>query len=130
MSENETQADQAEPSASPNLIPPEFSAMGQKRLDELVAAQTHQFEKLAEIGRNWFERMQSEAALASELATKLTAARSVPEVATAYQEWGTRQMERAAEDAKRVFSEAQKLAESGAQLLSKSLQTNGQGKSV
>ena len=73
--------------------------------------------------------MQSEAALASELATKLTAVRSIPEVATAYQEWATRHMEMAAEDAKRIFTDAQKLAESGTQLLSKGLRPGGPGSS-
>ena len=125
MAENETHADKAEQSGTPNLIPPEVAAMGKKRLDELVEAQTQQLAKLQEISQNWFERMQSETALASELATKLTAARSIPEVAAAYQEWATRHMERAADDAKRSFADAQKLAESGAQFLSKGLRPNG-----
>ena len=129
MGENETQADKVEQPGTPNLIPPEFAAMGKKRLDELATVQTQQFEKLREISQNWFGRMQSEAALASELATKLTAARSVPEVATAYQEWATRHMEMAAEDAKRIFTDAQKLAESGTQLLSKGLRPGGPGSS-
>ncbi len=132
MAEQETQADKAQQPGTPNLIsliPPEFAAMGKKRLDELFAAQTQQFEKLQEISQNWFNRMQSETTLASELAIKLTAARSVPEVATAYQEWATRHMERAAEDAKGIFAGAQKLAESGAQLLAKGLRPNGPGSS-
>jgi hypothetical protein len=122
MAENETQSDTA---GTPNPIPTEFAAIGKKRIDELVAAQTEQFEKLRDISRNWLDRIQSETRLASELATKLTAVRSVPEVATAYQEWATRHMEMAAEDAKRIFIDAQKLAESGAQFLSKGLRTNG-----
>lgn len=127
MSENEIHAGKTEQSGTPNPIPPEFAAMGKQRLDELVAAQTQQFEKLREIGRNCFDRMQSEAALASELAVKLTAVRSIPDVATAYQEWATRHMEMAAEDAKRIFADAQKLAETGRQLLSTSLRPNGHG---
>jgi hypothetical protein len=127
MAENETQSDKTEQSETPNLIPPELAAMGKTRLDELVAVQAQQLEKLREISRNWFDRMQSEAALAAELATKLTAVRSVPEVATAYQEWVTRHMEIAAEDAKRIFADAQKLAETGAQLLSKGLRPNDHG---
>jgi hypothetical protein len=55
--------------------------------------------------------MQSQAKLGSEFVAKLTAARSIPEVATAYQEWASRQMEMAAEDAKRIFADGQKLAE-------------------
>jgi hypothetical protein len=62
--------------------------------------------------------MQSQAKLGSEFVAKLTAARSIPEVATAYQEWASRQMEMAAEDAKRIFADGQKLAETGARLLS------------
>jgi hypothetical protein len=129
MVENETQAGMAEQSGTPNLIPPEFAAMGKQRLDELVAVQTQQFEKLREISRYWFDRIQSEAALTSELASKLTAVRSIPEVATAYREWATRHMEIAAEDAKRIFADAQELAETGTQLLSKGLRTNGHGNS-
>ncbi len=95
MAKQEALADKAQQSETPNLIPPEFAAMGKKRLDELFAAQAQQFEKLQEISQSWFNRMQSETTLASELAIKLTAARSVPEVATAYQEWATRHLERA-----------------------------------
>ncbi len=69
--------------------------------------------------------MQSHAKLGSEFVTKLTAARSMPEVATAYQEWASRQMEMATEDAKRIFADGQKLAETGARLLSNGWRPNG-----
>ena len=59
------------------------------------------------------DRMQSEATMASEFSTKLTAARSIPEVATVYQKWATRRMEMAAEDAKRLFADSQKLHRDG-----------------
>ncbi len=63
--------------------------------------------------------MQSEAALAAELSARLTEARSLPDVATAYQEWATRHMEAAAEDSKRVMAAIQELAETGRELLTK-----------
>jgi hypothetical protein len=129
MTQNETQADMAKGSTS-NLIPPQFAAMGKKRLEDFVAMQAEQMEKLQEMNRSWLERMQSEATLASEFAAKLTAARSVPEVAAAYQEWATRHMEMAAEDGKRIFADAQKLAETGARLLSGGWQPNGHGGST
>jgi hypothetical protein len=129
MANDETHVDSVEQSGTPGMVPPELAAMGRKRLDELAAAQAQQLEKLRELNRNWFDRMQSEAAMASELAGKLTAARSVPEVATAYQDWATQHMERAAEDAKHILAEAQKLAESGVQLLSRGFQGNGHGAS-
>ena len=99
--------------------------MGKKRLDELVAKQTEQLEKLQEVNRNWIDRIQSQAKLGSEFVAKLTAARSIPEVATAYQEWASRQMEMATEDAKRIFADGQKLAETGARLLSNGWRSNG-----
>jgi hypothetical protein len=126
MAQNESQTNKAKEPPS-NLIPPEFAAMGKKRLEELVAIQTEQLEKLQEVSRNWFDRIQSEAKLASEFTAKLTAARSIPEVATAYQEWAQRHMEMAAEDAKRIFADGQKLAETGVRLLSNGWKPNGKG---
>ena len=65
--------------------------------------------------------MKSEATLASEFANKLTAARSIPETATAYQKWASQRMEMAAEDAKHLLADSQKFAETGARLLSSGL---------
>jgi len=123
MAQRETQVDKAKESPS-NLIPTEFAAMGKKRLEEFVAIQTEQLTKLQEVNRHWIDRMQSEATLASEFAAKLTVARSMPEVATVYQDWATRHMEMAAEDTKRIFDDGQKLAETGARLLSSGWQPN------
>jgi hypothetical protein len=111
MAETETQDDKPAKGASPNPVQPEFAASGNNRLDELFAAQTRQLEKLREVSKNWSDRARWEAALASELSIKLMAARSAPEVANAYQEWAIPHMERAAEDAKRILTDAQKLAE-------------------
>ncbi len=126
MAQNESEANEAKESPA-TFIPSDLSAMGKKHLEELVAIQTEQLGKLQDMNRTWFDRMQSEANLASEFAAKLTAARSMPEVATAYQEWAQRHMEMAAEDAKRIFADSQKLAETGARLLSNGWRPNGHG---
>ena len=97
------------------------------RLDALFAAQTRQLEKLQQISENWFDRARWEASRASELTIKLIAARSSPEVAKAYREWATSYMERAAEDAKRILTNAQRLAESGRQFFSEAVRRNGHG---
>ena len=100
---------------------------GKKRLEKLAEIQKQQLGIVQEINRHWIDRMQSEAKLASEFATKLTSARSMPEVAMAYQEWTSRHLDMATEDAKRIVADSQKLVETGARLLSNSWLTNGQG---
>ena len=91
--------------------------MGKQRVDQLVAMQTELFEKLQEIYQNWFERLQSEAALASEFTNKLTAARSIPETATVCQDWAKRRFEMSAEDAKRLVADGQKVFQTGTNML-------------
>ena len=125
MAQKESYSERTEKSMLPNLMSAEFAAVGKKRIEEFGKAQTEFVDKLRETNRQWFERMQSEATLASEFAARLTAARSIPEVATAYQEWANRQMEMAAEDAKRVFADSQKLVEAGVHFLSNGWLSNG-----
>ncbi len=127
MAQKEAHTERTEKSSLPNLIPAEFAAMGKKRFDELVAMQTERLEKLQEANRNWFDRMQAEVTLASDFAAKLTSAHSIPGAATAYQEWASRHMEMAAEDAKRIFADCQTLAETGARLLLNGWRPNGGG---
>jgi hypothetical protein len=62
--------------------------------------------------------MQSEANLASEFASKLTTARSIPDAMTACQEWSSRRFEMMAEDGKHLFADTQKFIEAGARLVS------------
>ncbi len=110
---------QAERPAQADPASPEFVTGQSARLEELVAIQTQQLERLREIGGNWLARMQSEVSLASELSARLAAARTLPDVASAYQDWITRHMEAAAEDGKRIMAAAQTLADAGAGFLSR-----------
>lgn len=125
MSQKESHSARMEKSTPPDLMSAEFAAVGKKRIEDFGKAQTEFVDKLQETNRQWFERIQSEATLASEFAARLTAARSIPEVATAYQEWASRRMGMAAEDAKRVFADSQKLVEAGAHFLSNGWLSNG-----
>ncbi len=123
MAQKETE--RTEKSSLLNLMPADVAAIGKKRLDELIAMQAEQLEKLQEVNRNWFDRIEAEATLMSEFAAKMTAARALPEVAAACQEWTSRHMEMAAEDAKRIVADGQKLAETGARLLFSGWRPNG-----
>ena len=58
----------------PNLVRPEVAAMGKERVDEFVKVQKELLEKLQEMNRQWFGRLQSEVNVASEFASKLVAA--------------------------------------------------------
>jgi Phasin protein len=132
MNRNEPHTNKAEKLLPPNLIPsdlipPEFAAMGKKRFEEFVAMQKELVGKLQQMNRNWFDRMQSDATLASEFATELTAVRSIPETATVYQKWAARRMEIAAEDAKRLLADGQSFMETGVHLLSNGWLPNGHG---
>jgi hypothetical protein len=112
-------------SSPSNLVPPEFAAFGTNGLEGLVHAQSGLFEKIQKANQVWLERMQMEATVATEFATKLMAARSVPETAAVWQEWAARRMEMAAEDGKRLLETGQQFMETGARLLSKGSLLNG-----
>ena len=127
MAQRERHTDEAEKTSASYQIPPELATMGIKPFEELVAIQSEQLKKLQEVVGNCFDRMQSEATLTSEFAAKLTAARSIPEVATACQGWTNHHMEMAVTDAKRIFADVQQLAEAGVRLWSNGWRPNGHG---
>ncbi len=126
MAQKESQIERTEKSSS-NPIPNELAAMGKKRIDEFINLQTELFEKLQETNRQWLDRAQSEAALASEFASKLTSVRSLPEAMAACQEWTARRFEMMAEDGKHFLADTQKLMETGARFMSNGRPTTSGG---
>ena len=116
MPQQESYSDRAE-KLPPNLLSPEIATMGKQCIEELVNVQTELLERLQETNLHWLERVQSEAALASKYATKLTATRSVSEAMTTCQEWTSRQIEMIAEDSKLLVADTQRFVETGARLL-------------
>jgi hypothetical protein len=81
-------------------------------------------DKLEATNRRWFERMQSEAALASEFASKFTMARSIPDAVTACQDWASWRFEMMAEDRDHLLADYQMFTEAGAHFLWNSWQLN------
>jgi len=130
MVQKESRTARMAKSSHPNLMPTEFAAMAKKRIDEFVDMQTELLDKLQETNRQWFDRAQSEANLASEFATKLTAARSVPDAIAACQEWTSRRFEMMAEDGKHFLSDSQKFMETGSRLMSSGWPTKSVGGST
>ena len=111
--------------SSPNPAPPAIAAMAKKRFDELAEVQSDLLEEIREANQNWLDRIQSEAALASEFTAKLTASHSIADTTTACQEWAKRRMELFTEDGQRVMTNSQKFMERAAQFLSNGWLSNG-----
>ncbi len=104
-----------------NLVPQEFTKKGQQYLHDLGRTQIELFDKWQEINRH--NRISTEANLASELASHLTSARSVPDAMATCQAWSSRRFQMMTEDGQHLVSDAQKLAETGARLLSNGWQS-------
>ena len=113
-------ADKPTASTTSTSIIADLGEMGKKRAEAMATMQAELFKEFQEISQYWTGRAKAEADLASELISKLTAARSVPETAKAYQEWASRRMQLAVEDSQRLFADGLKFAETGARLCSNS----------
>jgi hypothetical protein len=77
-----------------------------------LRAQGEMLDVLHDIGQDWLARATSEAELALNLPSKLTAAPSIPEALTAYQEWLSEWMNRFSEDSRRFIS-SQRIVDQG-----------------
>jgi Phasin protein len=117
MPQTGPQAERPAQSTTPKVFPAGLAMAGKRRVEDMIDLQTEVFDYLQEVNRNWFAHIHSEAAIASEIANKLTEARSMPETATLYREWANRRMELFAEDGKRLIADTEKLLETGARLL-------------
>ena len=100
-----------------NLVSGDFAELSKKRLAAMVEMQKAFFDTIESMNQAWFERAKSEATLASELVTKLTAARSVPETASVYQECLGKRMDLLADDSRRLLSDGQRMVNLGARFL-------------
>ena len=78
------------------------------------------FNTLQEMSRDWMERATAEVELGLKLSKKLTAAHSVPDAVTAYQEWLSEEMNARAEDARLLMSSGQRIMDASSRLLSSS----------
>ncbi len=127
MAQKESRIEGSEKFSLPNLIPDEFTEMGKKRIEEFVKMQAELLDKLQEANREWFDGAKSEADLASEFTSKLTAALSLPEAMAVCQEWTSRRFEMMAEDGKHLLADSQKFIETGTRLVSNGWPAKGIG---
>jgi hypothetical protein len=117
MARNEYHTEQTEGVTPLGLIPTAFITMGTKQVHECVKAHSELLDRFQEVNRSWLDHLQSEADLSTEFASKVAAARSIPDVAALLLEWNKRHMEMAKVDAKHVVADTQKIMQAGARLL-------------
>lgn len=89
-------------------------------VDSMLDLQKQVFEYAAELNQVWTTRAQCESKLATDLAGKLAAARSIPEAASAWQECLRQQMQFNADDARRILDQNKRFMQVGTDLF-----TNG-----
>ena len=87
-------------------------------IDAMIDLQKQVLEYAAELNQVWTTRAQSESKLATDLAGKLAAARSIPEAASAWQECMQQQMQLNAEDARQLLDQNKRIMQVGAELFS------------
>lgn len=105
----------------------EFMTEGRQRLEEFADAQSQFWDQVQHSGRKWLDRMQDEASMAADFASKLTSAKSFTETASLFQNWTVKHMELASEDARRVISDTQDILAAGARFWT-NLTPGGDGK--
>jgi len=93
----------------PIIDPATVTEMGRKQIDAVIDLQHELVDQMEEISREWTARVKTEADLANEFASKLSAVRTVPDVAAIYQDWWKRRMELLAEDSRLFVDGSQKL---------------------
>ena len=104
------------------VLPAEIVEMGKQRVEALMEMQQELFDVFQEINQAWFDRARSAATINSELISKLTSARTMPETAEAYQQCVGKRMEMLVEDGRRLLADSQKIVNVGSKFL-----TNGSG---
>jgi hypothetical protein len=89
----------------------------QERTDAAVALQKALLESYDQASRAWLARVQSEVTFWSDLATKVTATRTVPEALEAYSKCVSQRMQMAADDGRLLTEEVQDISKKFAQSL-------------
>lgn len=105
--------------------PASYATAAQKRIRQFNDAQGELFGLVQETNRHWLDCIQDQMKLACEYASKLTTARSIPEVMTTWQEWGNREAQAMAENTAHLIGDAQNAVQKGVHLLSNGWQPEG-----
>jgi Phasin protein len=92
---------------SPMSFP--FAAMFAKDAESVAATQKLWMDTAERTNRDWVALFEAEAKLGSDFVSKVTAAKAIPDVAAAYQEWISGQMALVSKKWQTAFEDSQKL---------------------
>lgn len=95
-----------------------FLAVGKEQTEAALKMQKELLEAYEQASHAWLVRVKSEVDLWSQLATKLSGTRSVPEALQAYQDSVAQRMQMAAEDGRRMSDDCQKIMQKLARSMS------------
>ena len=104
----------------PNLVSPDFGTMCAKGMENLAAMQKEWLETVERTKRDWVVRLE-EGRLGSDFTARLAAAKTIPDVAAAYQKWMTRRIEL-------ISTEWQKAAQDGQKFVNACARFAGNGR--
>jgi len=96
----------------PMFNPTDFAKLGQQQADALMEMQQELSKLVEQANNDWLARVESERDMATDLTAKLSAAKSLPDAAKAYQEWMSRRLETMTKDGQKFFSDSQKFVTS------------------
>jgi hypothetical protein len=96
-------------SEMPNMSALPIFQFGKHQTEAMLNMQKEVMAACEEASRGWVERVKSEMELWSDLASKLSASKSVPDGVGAYQDTVAQRMKLAAEDGQRLLEEGQKI---------------------
>jgi len=87
------------------------ASSAQEGSEAMVNMQKELLDVYEQASRAWLARVKSEVDLWSDLATKLSATRSMPEALESYQKFVTQRMQMAAEDGRQLVEDCQKVTQ-------------------
>lgn len=115
-----TRNERRERSSTGSAATQPFGDMGARSVSASLRLQEEMLEVFSDIGQDWVARATSEAELAIDLPNRLSAARSVPDVVSAYQEWLGEWLGMVGDDSRRMISNSRKIIDAGVRCFSES----------
>jgi len=88
--------------------PIELAKVAEKQFKAVAETQKDIFDTLVKMNQHWMERAAAEAKSMTDLGSKLTSTRSLPDAVEAYQQWMTERTKTFAEDSQHFMADCQK----------------------